>query len=209
MPILLRLDSSVDATKSRSRFLTNRFAEAWASRGDVFTVLSRDLHRNPVPHLSSVAQHWPRHLGGEADADGSARVVQARLLDELLGVDALVIGAPMYNYSMPSTLKSWIDMIHVPGLTAAFDSATQPMAGRPAVIISARGATYETGSPQAGWDHVVPPLQLVLGQGLGMEVHVVTVDRTLADRMPELDTELAEQSLAEAEAETLRLALAL
>jgi FMN-dependent NADH-azoreductase len=96
----------------------------------------------------------------------------------------------MYNYSLPSALKAWIDHIHVPGLTSPFDRDTQPMAGRPAVVVASRGASYDPGSPTEGWDHGVPVLELVLGTALGMSVEVITADLTLAETVPALAPEL-------------------
>jgi FMN-dependent NADH-azoreductase len=109
-----------------------------------------------------------------------------------------VIGAPMYNYSMPSTLKAWVDLIHVPGVTAPFDQPTQPLAGRPVVIATARGAVYDPGTRTESWDHVIPPLQLVLGEGLGMTVHVVATSRTLADRVADLGRMRADEEFQSA-----------
>lgn len=209
MRTLLQLDSSADATNSRTRRLTARFAEVWQSRGAEYAVVVRDLHAQRLPHMTSTAQHWPPRLRGGIELDAVVESTQADVLEELMNADAVVIGAPMYNYSMPSTLKAWVDLIHVPGITAPFDSVTQPLAGRPAVVISARGAAYDVGTPQAMWDHVTPPLALVLGGALGMEVHVVTVDRTLADLIPALERDKAVQSLEAAETESVRLALSI
>ena len=96
----------------------------------------------------------------------------------------------MYNYSVPSALKAWIDHIHVPGRTAPFDEQTQPLAGRPAVIVSSRGASYDAGSPTEGWDHALPVLQLILGTALGMDVEVITTSLTLAETVPALAAQL-------------------
>lgn len=206
MPVLLRLDSSADLVRSRTRVLTRAFAEAWQARGGDHTVVTRDLHREPLPHLTQTAQHWPEPLRAGELLDASRQSLQSEVIAELLAADVVLIGAPMYNYSMPSTLKAWIDLIHVPALTAPFDTATQPMKGRAAVVISARGAAYDAGTTQADWDHVTPPLALVLGEGLGMNVRIITVDRTLADRVPALDAGIAQRSLAAALAATTALA---
>jgi len=112
---------------------------------------------------------------------------EADLIGELLGADVLLVGAPLYNYSVPSSLKAWIDNVHVPGRTAPFvDAPTQPMAGRPAVIVSSRGASYDAGSPTEGWDHAVPMLELILGTALGMsvEVNIIFRDRPSATVVP-------------------------
>lgn len=211
MPTLLLLDSSADLDSSRSRAITAVFADEWRSHGEKFTVVTRDLHRHPVPHLSDSALHWPRRLrpaGAPAVAEAAAaspvdsdsdsdldsdpdsdESLQQTLITELLSADVLLVGAPLYNYSIPSSLKAWIDHIHVPGVTAPFDLPTQPLAGRPAVIVSSRGGSYDAGTPTADWDHGVPVLELILGNALGMSTSVITTNLTLADTV----TALADQ----------------
>jgi len=181
VPVLLHLDSSADLRASRTRAITRAFAQAWAALGDDHGIVRRDLHRDPLPHLSDAALHWPVDLR----AAGSAPAVedeerQARIVAELLSADVVLIGAPLYNYSMPSTLKSWIDHIHIPITTAAFEGSVPPMAGRHVVIATARGGTYDPGSPTESWDHAVPPLEIVLGASLGMTTHVIATNATLA-----------------------------
>ena len=209
MPTLLHLDSSADLTGSRSRAITRTFAEAWTRRGSDHVVVYRDLHRDPPPHLSDPALHWPARLrtGGPPPAEEALRH-QQEYLDELLAADVLLVGAPLYNYSLPSTLKAWVDHIHVPGVTAAFDTDTKPMAGRPAVVVRTRGAVYDEGTATAGWDHGTPALQLVLGTALGMDVTVVTADLTLAEFVPALSTQVgrAREELAAAHRRAAELA---
>lgn len=207
MPTLLRIDSSADLDHSRSRALTDVLVEAWAAAGDDRTVVVRDLHREPLPHLRTPAQHWPEAMRNGASVPSELEDVQHEVIGELLAADAVVIGAPMYNYSMPATLKNWVDLIHVPGLTAPFPGhETQPLAGRTAVIVTAQGATYDAGSPTEGDDHVTPPLRLVLGTNLGMDVQVVATSRTLVDRLPELGAEQAQAEFAAAETRLRELA---
>ncbi|PJJ61484.1 FMN-dependent NADH-azoreductase [Compostimonas suwonensis] len=212
MPTLLHLDSSADLTSSRSRAITATFAEAWRGRGDDYTVVYRDLHMRPLPHLADPALHWAPELRPPgATPAREADELQRQLLDELLCADVLLIGAPLYNYSLPSTLKAWIDYIHVPGVTGSFAGSPRPLEGRPAVIVTARGAVYDPGTPSQDWDHEVPALRIVLGSALGMDVTVVTTSVTLADFVPAL-AELAERSaseLAAAHREAARLGAAL
>lgn len=197
MPSLLLLDSSADLVSSRSRAITAAFADEWRSLGDDHTVVHRDLHRDQLPHLPDPSLHWPARLRA-ADATPPAEVeaLQTELLDELIAADVLVIGVPLYNYSMPSTLKAWVDYIHVPGITAPFDVPSQPLAGRPAVLVGARGAVYDAGSPSEGWDHAIPPLTIILGTSLGMQVESITTSRTLAETVAAMAGE-AERGAAE------------
>ncbi|WP_432544120.1 FMN-dependent NADH-azoreductase [Kineococcus sp. SYSU DK002] len=198
MPHLLHLDSSADLATSRSRAITAAFAQVWTARGDDFTVTHRDLHRDPLPHFATNEQHWPaadRLPGAQVPADQDA--LTAAIHAELLAADVLLVGAPLYNYTVPSTLKVWLDHVHIPGALAG--AGTQPLAGRPAVVVSSRGATYDAGTETEGWDHGVPVLKIVLGNSLGMDVHVVQTSATLADRLPEL-AELKDRGAAEFEA---------
>jgi FMN-dependent NADH-azoreductase len=197
VPHLLHLDSAAALKNSRSREITATFADTWRDRGPQYTVTYRDLHRDPLPHLADAVLHWPPRLRpeGAATAEPSAlaaaEALQDELIGELLAADVLLVGAPLYNYSVPSSLKAWIDHIHIPGRTAPFvDNPTQPLAGRPVVVVSSRGASYDAGSPTDGWDHAVPVLELILGTALGMTVEVITTSLTLAETVPALAPQL-------------------
>ena len=212
MPTLLHVDSSADLTSSRTRSITATFANAWRELGPEHSVIYRDLHSTPPPHLADASLHWaPRLRDPGAQPPTEAEEIQSEFIDELLSADVLLVGAPLYNYSLPSTLKAWIDHIHVPGVTAPFDGTTQPMAGRPAVVITSQGGSYSSDSPTAGWDHGVPVLQLILGQALGMSVTVVTASLALADRVPALAAEIprSRRELAAAHNEAAELARSL
>lgn len=192
MPRLLRIDSSYEADGSVSRDLTGVFADAWRSRGEAYDVVERDLRTDPVPHLAHAGLHWSPALREEPAEEESYREAartQQALVDELLSADALLIGAPMYNYAMPSTLKAWIDQVHVRGLTSADDRDTRPLRGRSAVIVATRGTVHGPGTVNEHRDHAVPPLRLILGEEFGMEVAVVTVDRTLSTSVAALSHE--------------------
>jgi FMN-dependent NADH-azoreductase len=200
MPHLLHLDSSADPRTSTSRTVTAAFVDAWRGRGRGFTVTSRDLQSDPPPHLPDAALHWAPRLRTEGEAvDPADQELQNGFLDELLAADVLLIGAPMYNWSLPSTLKAWIDHVHVLGTTVPFDTTDQPLSGRSAVIVSSRGASYDEATASAGWDHTVPPLELVLGRSFGMTVEVITVQLTLAGRVPAM-ADQREEAAAEADA---------
>ncbi|GAA2010314.1 NAD(P)H-dependent oxidoreductase [Nakamurella flavida] len=210
MPVLLHLDSSMDPARSRSRAITATFADTWREVSPEHTVVYRDLHADPPPHLDDAALHWPAAMwrSGEEPAEASVRTRQM-FLDELMAADAVLVGAPMYNYSLASTLKAWVDHIHIPAVTTGVDPL--PMAGRPAVVVTSRGASYDVGSPTEGFDHAVPVLQIVLGTALGMDVEVITTNLTLADYVPDMAPELprAEAELAAAHAEAKAAALRL
>lgn len=198
MPTLLQIDSSADLSHSRSRALTAAFADTWRARGPEYTVVHRDLHTAPLPHLESSALHWAAaDRTAEESVAPEAEALRQEIIDELLDADAVVVGSPLYNYTVPSSLKAWIDRIHVPGVLApAFDGDAQPLAGKPVVTIVSRGATYDAGTPTEHWDHGSPVLELILGTALGMRQYPITVSATLADRLPAL-APLADHAAAE------------
>jgi FMN-dependent NADH-azoreductase len=209
MPHLLHLDSSAGGAASRSRAITAAFAEAWRSRGAEHTITYRDLHRDPLPHLADEELHYaPALRRADAAPPAEAEELQRTLIAELVEADVLLVGAPMYNYSLPSALKAWVDNIHVLGVTTPFDGQTKPMDGRPAVVVSSRGAFYGEGSPTPDRDHAVPVLDIVLGSALGMQVTVLIASRTLSDRLPPMRPMAgqAAQELAQATDEAIRLA---
>lgn len=187
MPSLLHLDSSADAQGSVSRAITAVFAQQWTQLSPQHTVVRRDLLIDPPPHLPDAALHWAPSLWRPQDSPPEQAVaLQQVLLDELIAADVVLIGAPLYNWSVPSSLKAWLDYIHVLGSTASFGGSAKPLEGKPAVIASARGAAYGPGTPSEGLDFAVPMLHAILGRSLGMEVEAILSELTLADRIEAL-----------------------
>ncbi|MCQ9367300.1 NAD(P)H-dependent oxidoreductase [Brevibacterium sp. 50QC2O2] len=186
MPKLLRIDSSINPD-SVSRELTGAFAASWQAAGG--SVVHRDVAAQNLPHLPEFALHFA-HRPGIA-ADDPAAALQDELIAELEAADAVVIGAPMYNYSLPSPLKAWLDYLHVPGRTTADVATEGPLAGKPVIVITTRGAAYDDPAFLASHDHILPVFDVLLGGAMGMAVESIAVDRTLADLLPELDPALA------------------
>jgi len=135
---LLHIDSSALGANSASRELTAAIvARLHAERPDL-TLRYRDLDRNPLPHLTGTAL---------TRADAQAAAAGDAVLDEFLAADILVIGAPMYNLSIPSTLKAWIDRIAVAGKTFRYGpNGPEGLAGTKRVIVaSTRGGMHGNG----------------------------------------------------------------
>jgi FMN-dependent NADH-azoreductase len=132
---LLHLDSSALGTGSVTRELTAAIVARWQDKLPQLQVEYRDLDANPLPHLTgqSLAQANP---GEAADA--------ARTMEQFLAADVLVIGAPMYNFSVPSTLKAWIDRVAVAGKTFHYtEKGPEGLAGgKKVVIASGRGGIH-------------------------------------------------------------------
>jgi FMN-dependent NADH-azoreductase len=176
---LLHIDSSSAGASSISRQVAQSFRDAWQG-----PVVHRDLAAAPVPHITAagIAARFADpadHNPGQA----AAAAIQHELIEEFLGAGAYLFTVPMYNYSMPSAFKAWLDQIMVVGVTIVPPTA----AGRPALVISARGGGYGPGAPNHGMDHLVPALETALGHpqaGLGLDVSVITPELTHALTVP-------------------------
>jgi FMN-dependent NADH-azoreductase len=172
-------------------------------------VIRRDLFLDQPPHLPTNALHWaPRlRIAGETVTSQDERY-QQQLCGELLAADVVLVGAPMYNWSVPSTLKAWIDWIHVPGLTApGGPGEAAPLGGKPIVVASGRGLAYGPGTDST--DHEMAALQQLFAGSMQMTVYPVLAELTLAGRVPDLASRAADgaASLDAAEAEIDRLFL--
>ncbi len=177
--VLLRVDSS-PRPGSVTGTLTEAYAAAWAGARSGARVIHHDLPRLNLPHLSATEMGaWFAEPDDHTDLH---RLVLARsndLIDDVLLADEIVIGAPMWNFSIPSSLKAWIDHITKAGRTIRFgpNGPEGTVPARRAVVISARGSDYRPGTPTAPLDLQEPYLRLILGF-LGIdEVVVVNVDR--------------------------------
>jgi len=122
-------------------------------------------------------------LSGEALA---AAELTWQLADELLAADTVVVSFGLYNWSVPSTLKAWVDRLPVMALQAD-EHGNGPLAGRRAIIVVASGGAYSEGTPKFGWDHATPWLQQLFGEVLGFDVDVIRAELTLAGVVPALD----------------------
>jgi FMN-dependent NADH-azoreductase len=153
---LLHLDSSA-RRRSSSRELSGRSATAWRAANPAAGYTYRDLAADPVP---AIGEAWTEICdallaGGITDPGRYPEVVRTPqqraawavvepLLAELLAADVVLIGAPMYNFSVPAALKAWIDQVTFPRMS---------LRGRRFVIAGARGGTYAPGTPRAPFDH--------------------------------------------------------
>lgn len=161
---LLHVDSSVTGDQSVSRELTGAIVARWQARVPGLEVIRRDLAHDPLPHLS------PGSLSGD-DPVEAARAEET--LREFLDADVVVLGAPMYNFSIPSTLKAWIDRIAVRGRTFRYTAnGPEGLAVGKRVIAAVSAGGEHAGQPS---DFVEPYLRHVLGF-LGVDVEVVRAD---------------------------------
>lgn len=180
---LLHVDSSVTGDQSVSRELTAAIVARWRAESPGLEVIHRDLAAAPLPHLS------PHSLSGGDVVDAA---LGEAVLREFLEADVVVIGAPMYNFGIPSTLKAWIDRLAVRGRTFRYtEHGPEGLAGGKHVVVATSAGGAHAGQPT---DFVEPYLRLVLeffginaldfvradGVGLSPQHRIDAVERALA-----------------------------
>ncbi|MFF8726945.1 FMN-dependent NADH-azoreductase [Streptomyces sp. NPDC015171] len=183
MATLLHIDSSVFPTEaSASRAVTEAFRKHWEEQHPQGTVIYRDLASEPVPHITADA-----HLAGFVPAamhtpeQAAAFAERVKLIEELEQADAILIGAPMYNYTIPSTLKAWLDNVILMGRTAG---ETPSAKGTPVTVIASRGGSYAPGTPREGYEYVQNYLKAVLADALGLDLEFIVPELTMASKNP-------------------------
>src|SRR5207302_854276 len=146
---LLHIDSSITGANSVSRQLSAALVAALKAAIPGLEVIRRDLDANPIPHLDSKRLPTVRPANAPAGAVGIADEGGSDVLDEFLGADILVIGAPMYNFGIPSQLKAWIDRIAIAGKTFSYtaDGPIGLAGGKHVIVASSRGGLYAPGMP--------------------------------------------------------------
>jgi len=156
---ILHIDSSINGENSASRAITRAIVDKLKASNWGEPVIYRDLVAYPIPHLT---------------LDAFAQNLD---LEEFLAADTIVIGAPMYNFTLPTQLKAWIDRILVAGRTFRYtENGPEGLAGGKRVIVAlARGGFYHEGAPAAGLEHLETYLRGVFNF-IGIEPEFVAAD---------------------------------
>jgi len=150
MTTLLKINASLFSTQGQSSQLAERFVAARLAATPGLKVISRDLGAEPVPHLD--AARFLSFLAKPEERSAEQQAVVAysdALIEELRQADEIVIGLPMYNFGVPSTLKAWFDHIARAGVTFRY-TATGPeglLTGKKVTLFAARGGLY-AGTPK-------------------------------------------------------------
>jgi FMN-dependent NADH-azoreductase len=180
---ILHVDSSITGDESVSRTISGAIVNRLTREGRGADVIRRDLAGDPLAHVTL-----------EAFADTS-------VLNEFLAADTIVIGAPMYNFTLPSQLKAWLDRILIAGKTFRYtESGPEGLAtGKRVIVALARGGFYDAGSPAAALEHLETYLRAVFSF-IGIEPEFVAADGL------KVSPEQRESSIKAALGETVRLA---
>jgi FMN-dependent NADH-azoreductase len=163
MTNILIVDSAATGQASVSRKLTAEFAQQVRAREPHVRIVHRDVGRAPVPHLT---EDTVRGIRGDAEteAERATRALSDQLIAELQDADVVVIGAPMYNFGMPSTLKAWFDHVLRARVTFRYTESGPEglLKGKRAIVIESRAGFYSEG-PAAGMDSQEPHIRTLLG----------------------------------------------
>ncbi len=160
---LLHIDSSPLAGQSVSRQLTREIVDRWLARHPGTVVEHLDLAAEPPRHLDqdSLGFRLGIDAAGLTEAQRRENCLSEQLVSQFLAADVVVIGAPMYNFTVPSQLKAWIDRIAQAGRTFRYtaDGPEGLAGGKTVIVASSRGGVYST----APVDHHEGYLRMVLG----------------------------------------------
>jgi FMN-dependent NADH-azoreductase len=180
---ILHIDASINGENSASRAISRSIVDQLTIERGGDDVVYRDLAADPLPHLT---------LSAFADTS---------VLDEFLAADTVVIGAPMYNFTLPTQLKAWIDRIVLAGKTFRYtENGPEGLAkGKRVIIGLARGGFYNEGSPAAALEHLESYLSGVFNF-IGIQPEFVAADGLA------VSAEQRQESISQALGETVRLA---
>jgi FMN-dependent NADH-azoreductase len=150
MKTLLQINASLYSGKGQSSVLACQFVDRWRLSHPGGRVFVRDLATDPVPHLT--AERFQAFLTAPAERSAAQAAIAAEsdaLIGELKSADAIVIGLPMYNFGIPSTLKAWIDHVARAGETFHYteNGPEGLIADRKTYVFAARGGQY-VGTPR-------------------------------------------------------------
>lgn len=192
MSKVLHLDTSIQTNNSVSRRLSAAVVEKLKAADKHLEIAYRDLAAAPLPHLTMpvfaafVQGAAVSDLSPEQQADAAE---SKKALDEFLAADTIVIGVAFYNYSVPSTLRSWIDRVVVAGKTFSYGpTGPKGLAGSKRVILTfARGGIFADGTPNAQHEHGETYLRSILSL-VGITNFEVVIAEGLAISLEYRDT---------------------
>ena len=170
---LYRLDASIRAEGSNTRSLADAVEQEWRAAQPGAPVLRRDIGLDPVPATAWTAAVGASITPEEQRSSGQREAIDiaAREVDMLASADALLFAVPLYNWGVSQHFKAWVDLVVTDPRFAA--GTTTAIAGRPAVLATARGGGYSPGTPRDGWDHATPWMVRMLRDVWGLDLRVV------------------------------------
>lgn len=200
MTTILHIDSSAKKDGSITKKLTVLAVEKLKVQHPGAKVIYRNLMTDPINHIDSNFLKGI-FVGGEFASHPSV-ILSNQLIEEIMAADILVIGAPMYNFSVPSQLKAWIDHICRAGLTFHYTEkgSVGLVLNKRAIIAVSHGGLYSEG-PLLAYDHVSPFMRQVLGFIGIIDVEVIQAEKQ------SMGTDVAKEELSKAEKKIISAAI--
>jgi FMN-dependent NADH-azoreductase len=180
---LLHLDSSPLGDHSVSRHLTAEFVKNWKLANPGGRVITRDTTVSAIPPVTAA---WVGAAYTPAEAltaeQASTLALSDTLIAELVAAEEYVLGVPMHNFGIPSTLKLWIDQIARVNKTFSYATGAPVglLTGKRATVLIASGGTYDAGTAMASYNHAEPYLRTVLGFLGVVDVNFIAAGGTMA-----------------------------
>ena len=196
---ILRIDSATTGDQSVTRKLTAELTRHFREKHPDARLIERDLVTDPLPHIDPITTKAIRTAPEtHEEAVAAAYPEERAVLDEFLASDVVIVGAPMYNFSIPSQLKAWLDRLGVPGVTFRYSEAGPEglAGGRKVVIASARGGAYSNDDMAENQESLLATMFGFLGVD---DLSFVRVEKT------GFGPEAIEEGLAAAKAEIAKL----
>jgi len=161
---LLHIDSSILGNQSASRQLTASIVASLTKTDATAEVVYHDLAAEPPGHLTGAQFAALRGVEPQDEATMREADRNSKMLGDFLVADVVVIGAPMYNFSLPSQLKAWLDRLAVPGKTFRYTATGVEglVNGKRVIVASSRGGFHSEGYPTAVLDHQESYLKVML-----------------------------------------------
>lgn len=178
---LLHVDSSINGATSVSRGLTRQAVEQWQAQHPATEVEYLDLAEDTPSHFSADAMGFRRPKQGElTEAEQRENALSEKLVSQFLAADVVVVGAPLYNFSIPSQLKAWIDRLAQSGRTFRYTAeGPEGLAkGKTVIAVLSRGGVYSTSDIGQSMEHQESYLKTVFGFFGITDVRVVRAEGT-------------------------------
>ena len=171
MKTVLQINSSARVARSHTRYLVELFITRWRTLRPLDIIISREIGTRPPPAIS---EQWIaaafRPAQERTKGMKELLALSDALVDELTAADLIVLGAPMYNFGMPSQLKAYVDQVIRVGRTFELDTSNQKQPYKPlltdkrmVVLTSSGDAGYEPGGPNAHMNHLDPHIRTAFG----------------------------------------------
>lgn len=162
---LLHIDSAITGDQSVSRQLTAQAVAAWQAAHPGTQVEHLDLAKNTPPHLSADSLGFRTGQAAATETQRQENALSEQLVSQFLAADVIVIGAPLYNFTIPTQLKAWIDRVAQAGRTFTYtEQGPKGLAGGKTVIVAiTRGGVYSTSEAGRAMEHQESYLQTVFG----------------------------------------------